>query len=1277
MQPAIIPLTADLNANGTDTPGIYNTSSAEFTFDGKTVRFGLTTDIPITGDWDGDGYDEIGVFRPKVEGFDQSTFYLVTRNWADLPYEVGAADKTIPFGYYPDDIPVAGDWDGDGDDDIGGYYPANSTFYLYLLNLDSSTAISFKAVPFGVHGDTPLTGDWDWDGDDDAGVYRAFDPDYSNNPAFYFDLNHTGGQADYTPYPYGNNGDIPVTGSWNGDGDSNIGVYRPSTEEFFFASNIPPTLRYLDNGVIKVGVSLDWGGAISEISHQGFNLIDDHDAGRLAQVAFYDNSSAWNPVQGGDIKDKGSPVLDYTVQPNLIYTKTQPRDWNTGELADVYVEQWVSLDGEAVKVNYKMTHLGTDVHTFHNQEFPCAYVNKSLYRCITYNGSEPWTNDTVVEFEIPQQSPGSANAYFYPTEFWASFVNDHDFGLTLYSKDHTAKWAANRFDINTQPGYLATVDEFSIEPGTVEVATEYYIVANYPDARSKVYSLEQMSGWQYNRNIYLKENSGNNLTDYPVLINLSGDNFPSEANESGADIRFVNEYGNVLNYWIEEYNYHTKKARIWVKVPEIHANDTITLQMYWGNSGAIAKSNGSVVFEFFDDFSANTIAGYDTKCSSKTTATCGFDWDSTNKYLVVSCLGGDCANYAAILYPKDLNLKDLIASCDFKVVEQYDPATRFGILTRYQSSSKSYKAVYSTKNYVSPFIGRYTDEGLLVIISPDPNANGKLWDWKYRPTSAEYINTNTWYNMKFAVWDNNQRLFLNDIEKLSCADSNITTNGSIGFKFAENKGWIDNIIIRKYTSPEPTVTFSVPIPKPHGFFVTGGSSGNVYVFPSYGNGSFADKELVGNIGSNCLGSAIADFDNDGDLDFTIESGNGDSDLFINDGTGGFAQTKVAEGLSLSKYSGESTTADFNKDGYYDYVVSSSGAYIYLFTNNGNNTFSKSTISADWFVTGSGLNFLSGIDTGDFNEDGNMDFLIAEYREYGTDLVYTYTGNGDGTFTYKFAFDNTDYNGGDTVAVVAGDFDNDGHCDAIVGQDDDGEPGQTWLYKGDDTGKFTYSGEAYDTNPSRESGSEYSGQGYADAYDFDGDGNLDVVASAHIYGGGDSGTFLFKGNGDGTFWASVKMDEFIGCGISAPPLEVKPEILVFDTGSSNKPYPSISGTHNGTITPSQAITVQKLYTYPCTGTGGHTEYARIWNSFLDTNATWNGYTEDWHNITFNKSFTLAANETYNYTIITGSYPQIIHKPSKEVTGGTINCTVFVDANGKKYNDWIPAIRLWSG
>jgi len=131
---------------------------------------------------------------------------------------------------------------------------------------------------------------------------------------------------------------------------------------------------------------------------------------------------------------------------------------------------------------------------------------------------------------------------------------------------------------------------------------------------------------------------------------------------------------------------------------------------------------------------------------------------------------------------------------------------------------------------------------------------------------------------------------------------------------------------------------------------------------------------------------------------------------------------------------------------------------------------------------------------------------------------------------------------------------------------------------------------------------------------------------------------------------------------------------FDTGKPASPYPSIPGTHNGTITPNQTIIATKLYTYPCPGTGGHTEYARIWNKTWNATATWEGYAGDWKNITFDKTVVLLANKTYNYTIRTGSYPQIHHNTSLLTANGWINCTKFTDANGEIYNDWIPAIRL---
>jgi hypothetical protein len=140
------------------------------------------------------------------------------------------------------------------------------------------------------------------------------------------------------------------------------------------------------------------------------------------------------------------------------------------------------------------------------------------------------------------------------------------------------------------------------------------------------------------------------------------------------------------------------------------------------------------------------------------------------------------------------------------------------------------------------------------------------------------------------------------------------------------------------------------------------------------------------------------------------------------------------------------------------------------------------------------------------------------------------------------------------------------------------------------------------------------------------------------------------------------------------LFMPPAASYFDTGTGT--YPSIAGTHNGTIKPLWNITVSNLYTYPCPGTGGHTEYVKIWTGGATiAEKTWSGYLGDWHNLTFDESFTLYANETYNYTIRTGSYPQIIHAPSCNATGVVITCTAFVDHNGQRHEGWIPAIRLY--
>jgi hypothetical protein len=53
------------------------------------------------------------------------------------------------------DQPIIGDWDGDGKDDIGVYRPSTKNFYLR----DLDTMVT-KSYYMGNTGDQPIIGDW-------------------------------------------------------------------------------------------------------------------------------------------------------------------------------------------------------------------------------------------------------------------------------------------------------------------------------------------------------------------------------------------------------------------------------------------------------------------------------------------------------------------------------------------------------------------------------------------------------------------------------------------------------------------------------------------------------------------------------------------------------------------------------------------------------------------------------------------------------------------------------------------------------------------------------------------------------------------------------------------------------------------------------------------------------------------------------------------------------------------------------------------------------------
>lgn len=173
-----------------------------------------STDIPLAGDWDGDGDDTAGIFR-------SGTFFLKNDN------SNGAADISFNFGAATD-IPIVGDWDNDGVDTVGVYRPSIAAWFLTNSTDGSVLATSFT---YGIANETPVVGDWNGDGISTVGIFRASDR------TWHLRNDNSGGSANII-FEFGDPSlDKPVVGDWNADGQDTIGVYRFGTGEWYLKNS--------------------------------------------------------------------------------------------------------------------------------------------------------------------------------------------------------------------------------------------------------------------------------------------------------------------------------------------------------------------------------------------------------------------------------------------------------------------------------------------------------------------------------------------------------------------------------------------------------------------------------------------------------------------------------------------------------------------------------------------------------------------------------------------------------------------------------------------------------------------------------------------------------------------------------------------------------------------------------------------------------------------------------------------------------------------------------
>ena len=186
--------------------------------------FGNPGDVPFMGDWDGDGVATPGLYR-RSDGF----VYLRNSNTQ------GIADTTFFFGN-PGDWPLVGDFNGDGKDTVSIFRESEARVYVVNrlgVNGGGLGAADYDFY-FGNPGDVPFVGDFDGDRIDSVGLYRQ-------SSGFVYFRNSLSTGIAHLEFFYGNPGDVILAGDWDGNGDDTVAVFRPSDGRVYVNLKNAPT----------------------------------------------------------------------------------------------------------------------------------------------------------------------------------------------------------------------------------------------------------------------------------------------------------------------------------------------------------------------------------------------------------------------------------------------------------------------------------------------------------------------------------------------------------------------------------------------------------------------------------------------------------------------------------------------------------------------------------------------------------------------------------------------------------------------------------------------------------------------------------------------------------------------------------------------------------------------------------------------------------------------------------------------------------------------------
>ncbi len=138
------------------------------------------------------------------------------------------------------------DFDGDNRADLSIFRPSNGVWFI------AKSSGGFDIFQFGQNGDKPVPGDYDGDGKTDAAIFRS---------GVWYRLRSSNGTFDAVNF--GTPTDIPAPADFDGDGKADIAVFRPSTGIWYIFNsrdNSVVTAQFGAAGDVPLAADFDGDG---------------------------------------------------------------------------------------------------------------------------------------------------------------------------------------------------------------------------------------------------------------------------------------------------------------------------------------------------------------------------------------------------------------------------------------------------------------------------------------------------------------------------------------------------------------------------------------------------------------------------------------------------------------------------------------------------------------------------------------------------------------------------------------------------------------------------------------------------------------------------------------------------------------------------------------------------------------------------------------------------------------------------------------------------------